>query len=83
MRKTKIILLYLSFVSSMVNAQISINGRITDTIGNPISNISVLVHAAGSSSISAYGFSNNEPKSVNRSGIICGQICNTLTMSNL
>lgn len=48
------------FVSSIVNAQVFISGRITDTVGSPIPNINVLVHSAGNTAISAYGFSDNE-----------------------
>ncbi|MGN0032603.1 MAG: carboxypeptidase-like regulatory domain-containing protein [Candidatus Limimorpha sp.] len=54
------ILFYLLFVSSIVNAQVFISGRITDTVGSPIPNINVLVHSAGVTAISAYGFSDNE-----------------------
>lgn len=58
--KRRRILFYLLFVSSIVNAQVFISGRITDTVGSPIPNINVLVHSAGNTAISAYGFSDNE-----------------------
>lgn len=58
--KKRRILFYLLFVSSIVNAQVFISGRITDTVGSPIPNINVLVHSAGNTAILAYGFSDNE-----------------------
>lgn len=44
-------------LANFANAQTVLNGQITDTIGSPVPNISILVHGAGSTSISAYGFS--------------------------
>ncbi|MBQ8223675.1 MAG: carboxypeptidase regulatory-like domain-containing protein [Bacteroidales bacterium] len=50
-----VIILFLFSIG--VQAQIVINGRVSDTSGEPIPNLSVLVHIAGSDLIMAYGFS--------------------------
>lgn len=44
-------------LSAAASAQSVISGKITDTIGSPVPNISVVVHKAGSTAISAFGFS--------------------------
>ena len=57
MRKWAVLLVLFLLLAEFANAQTVLSGKITDTIGAPIPNISVLVHRVGSSSISAYGFS--------------------------
>ncbi len=57
MRKWAVLLVLFILASYIASAQTVLSGKISDTIGSPIPNISVLVHRAGSTSISAYGFS--------------------------
>ncbi len=57
MRKRVFPILFLMLAASAASAQSVISGKVTDTIGAPIPNISVLVHRAGGSAISAFGFS--------------------------
>ena len=56
-RMSLIFVLILLLFSIGVQAQTVINGRVSDTSGEPIPNLSVLVHIAGSDLIMAYGFS--------------------------
>lgn len=57
MRKSAVILVFLMLAASIASAQTIISGKITDTIGSPIPNISVMVHRAGNAAIAAFGFS--------------------------
>ena len=57
MRKCAVILVFLMLVTNVASAQTIISGKITDTIGSPIPNISVMVHRAGNTAIAAFGFS--------------------------
>lgn len=57
MKKLYFLTVLFILASYIACAQTIISGKITDTIGAPVPNISVLVHRAGSTSISAYGFS--------------------------
>lgn len=57
MRKSAVIWMFLMLAASVASAQTIISGKITDTIGSPIPNISVMVHRAGNTAIAAFGFS--------------------------
>lgn len=57
MRKCAVILVFLMLAANVASAQSIISGKITDTIGSPIPNISVMVHRAGNTAIAAFGFS--------------------------
>lgn len=56
-QSTLILFLILILVSMKVQSQTVISGRLADTAGEPIPNVSVLVHNIGSDLIMAYGFS--------------------------
>ncbi|MBQ8760728.1 MAG: carboxypeptidase regulatory-like domain-containing protein [Bacteroidales bacterium] len=56
-RMSLIFVLILLLFGIGVQAQTVINGRVSDTSGEPIPNLSVLVHIAGSDLIMAYAFS--------------------------
>ncbi|MBO5810114.1 MAG: hypothetical protein J6R32_04715, partial [Bacteroidales bacterium] len=56
-QSTLILFLILILVSMKVQSQTVIKGNITDTSGEPLFNVSVLVYNAGSNLIIAYGFS--------------------------
>lgn len=57
MKKLLILVFILLFVNANIKAQTVISGQIKDTAGEPLPNISVLLHMAGSNPIMAYGFS--------------------------
>ena len=56
-KSTLILFLILILVSMKAQSQTVISGRLADTAGEPIPNVSVLVHNIGSDLIMAYGFS--------------------------
>lgn len=56
MRKSAVISVFLMLAANFAGAQTIISGQITDTIGSPIPNISVMVHRAGNTAITAFGF---------------------------
>lgn len=57
MKKLYFLTVLFILASYIACAQTIISGKITDTIGSPIPNISVMVHRAGNTAIAAFGFS--------------------------
>lgn len=57
MKKPYFLTVLFILASYIACAQTIISGKITDTIGSPIPNISVMVHRAGNTAIAAFGFS--------------------------